>query len=389
MTNEPGPGGIDLRLPDGMHPQTTSVHVGNEPDPATGAVAPPLHLSSTFRHAADGTLVAGYDYQRAADPTNDRLCAALAALEGGAVAYTFASGMAAIAGLLEALPPDARLLMPSDCYVGLRMYATQVLATRGARVEWVDMTDLEAVRAACTDAADLVWIETPSNPMLKLTDIQGIVRIARGCGARVACDNTFATPLLQQPLALGVDVVMHSATKYFGGHSDVLGGALVFAGDDALSQAVATRRHLAGAILSPFNAWLVLRGLRSLPARMAMHCANARQVAAFLASRPEVERVNYPGLATHPGHAIAASQMRDFGGMLSVQLRGGRDAALRMASRLRVFTNATSLGGCESLVEHRASIEGPTSPTPGNLLRMSVGVEHVDDLIADLEQALA
>lgn len=371
----------------GLRPETRAVHVGNEPDPATGAVAPPLHLATTFQHAADGTRVAGYEYQRAADPTNDRLRSALAALEGGALALTFASGMAAIAGLLEALPRPARVLLPTDCYMGLRMYAAQPPGD-GIRVAWVDMTDLDAVRVACAEGVDLLWIETPSNPLLKIVDIAAVAAIGHQHGACVACDNTFATPLLQRPLEHGTDVVMHSATKYFGGHSDVLGGALVFARDDALVQATTKRLQLAGATLSPFNAWLVLRGLRSLPARVAMHDSNARVVAEFLAGHAAVERVNYPGLETHPGHAIAARQMRGFGGMLSVQLAGGREAALAMAGALRLFTNATSLGGCESLVEHRASVEGPDSPTPDNLLRMSVGLEHVDDLLADLAQAL-
>jgi len=371
----------------GLRPETRAVHVGNEPDPATGAVAPPLHLATTFQHAADGTRVAGYEYQRAADPTNDRLRSALAALEGGALALTFASGMAAIAGLVEALPRPARVLLPTDCYMGLRMYAAQPPGD-GIRVAWVDMTDLDAVRVACAEGVDLLWIETPSNPLLKIVDIAAVAAIGHQHGACVACDNTFATPLLQRPLEHGADVVMHSATKYLGGHSDVLGGALVFASDGATAQAATRRLHLAGATLSPFNAWLVLRGLRSLPARISMHDGNARAVAEFLTGHAAVERVNYPGLATHPGHAIAARQMRGFGGMLSVQLAGGREEALAMAGALRLFTNATSLGGCESLVEHRASVEGPDSPTPDNLLRMSVGLEHVDDLLADLAQAL-
>ena len=371
-----------------MRAETLAIHVGNEPDPATGAVAPPLHLATTFRHAADGTRVAGHEYQRESDPTNDRLRAAIAALEGAEVALTFASGMAAIGTLVESLPAPARIVLPDDCYVGLRMYAAECLASRADQVTLVDMGDLDAVRAACAAGVDLLWIETPSNPLLRISDIAALTEIGHAHGAFVACDNTFATPLLQQPIALGADAVMHSATKYFGGHSDVLGGALAFARDDAFTGRVARRLHLGGPTLAPFSAWLVLRGLRSLPARIAMHCANARKVAGFLASRTEVERVNYPGLPSHPGHALAAAQMRDFGGMLSVQLHGGRDAALAMASKVRIFTNATSLGGCESLIEHRASVEGPNPTSPQNLLRLSVGLEHVDDLIADLAQAL-
>lgn len=371
-----------------MRPDTLAVHAGNEPDPATGAVAPPLHLATTFRHAADGARIAGYEYQREGNPTNDRLRAAMAALEGAQTALLFASGMAAIAGLIESLPTPARIVLPADCYVGLRMYAAALLPQRGVEAVRVDMTDAEAVRAACAAGADLLWIETPSNPLLRVSDIAALAAIGRERGATVVCDNTFATPLLQQPLALGADVVVHSATKYLGGHSDVLGGVLAFAQQTELSRGVARRLHLAGATLAPFNAWLILRGLRSLPARMAMHCANARKIAAFLAAHPAVERVNYPGLPSHPGHALAARQMRDFGGMLSVQLRGGREAALAAAAKVRIFTNATSLGGCESLIEHRASVEGPTPSSPQNLLRLSVGLEHADDLVADLAQAL-
>ncbi len=371
------------------NPHTLAVHVGNEPDQATGAVAPPIHLATTFRHGADGTRVAGYEYQREGNPTNDRLCAAIAALEGAQRALTFASGMAAISTLLESLPAQARIVMADDCYVGLQMYVREFLVPRGAVVTPVDTSDLAAVEAACAAGVHMLWLETPSNPLLRVSDIAALARIGHAHGAVVVCDNTFATPLLQRPLALGADIVMHSTTKYFGGHSDVLGGALAFAHEDALLATVARRLHLAGPTLAPFSAWLILRGLRSLPARMAMHCANARALATFLSGHAAVERVNYPGLPTHPGHALAMQQMRDAGGMLSVQLRGGREAALAAASRLRLFTNATSLGGCESLVEHRASVEGPNPRSPQDLLRVSVGIEHADDLIGDWAQALA
>lgn len=372
----------------GLRPETVSVHIGNEPDPATGAVAPPIHLATTFRHGAAGERIAGYEYQRESNPTNDRLREALAALEGGAEAATFASGMAAMATLLECLPNGARVLIPDDCYTGLRMLCAEYLPERGIEAVMVDMSDLDAVRAACTQPTAMVWIETPSNPRMKISDIAELARIGHAAGAVVVADNTFATPLLQRPLALGADVVMHSTTKYFGGHSDVLGGALIFAERGALSAKVAHRLHITGPTLAPFSAWLILRGCRSLGARMAMHCANARAVAAFLAEQPQVERVNYPGLASHPGHAVATRQMRDFGGMLSIEVHGGREAALALASKVRLFTVATSLGGCESLIEHRASVEGPNPRSPQNLLRMSVGLEHVDDLIEDLRQAL-
>ncbi len=372
-----------------MRPETLSVHTGNESDPATGAVAPPIHLSTTFRHSADGERIAGYEYQREGNPTNDRLRDALAALEGGEAALTFASGMAAMTALLESMPNGARVLIPDDCYTGLRMLCAEYLPERGIETVAMDMGDLDAVRAACAQPTAMLWIETPSNPRIKISDIAALAEIGHAAGAVVVADNTFATPLLQRPLSLGADIVMHSTTKYFGGHSDVLGGALVFAKDNDLCAKVAHRLHITGATMAPFSAWLTLRGCRSLGARMAMHCANARKIAEFLVTQPQIERVNYPGLPSHPGHAIAAKQMRDFGGMLSIELRGGRDAALSMASKLRIFTNATSLGGCESLIEHRASVEGPNPRSPQGLLRLSVGLEHIDDLIEDLRQSLA
>ena len=370
------------------HPATLAVHAGNAPDESTGAVAPPLHLSTTFRHGPAGERVAGYEYQREGNPTNDRLREALAALESGETACTFASGMAAMTTLLECLPQGARVLFPDDCYSGLRMLFQEYLPERGIVASVVDMGDLDAVRAACATPVSMLWIETPSNPLMKISDIASLAGIGRASGAIVVVDNTFATPLLQRPLALGADVVMHSTTKYFGGHSDVLGGALVFAQDGELAGKVAHRLHVTGAVLAPFSAWLTLRGCRSLGARMSMHCANARMVVDFLVAHPAIERVNWPGLASHPGHDVAKNQMRDFGAMLSIEVRGGRDAALAMAGKLRVFTNATSLGGCESLVEHRASVEGPNPRSPQNLLRISVGLEDADDLIADLAQAL-
>lgn len=372
-----------------MRPETLAIHVGGESDAETGAVAPPIHLATTFRHGPAAERIAGYEYQREGNPTNDRLCAALAALEGGARALTFASGMAAQAALLESLPAGARVLVPDDCYTGLRLLCAEFLPERGVACVRVDLCDLDAVRGACAEGVDVVWVETPSNPRMKISDIAALARIARDHEALMVCDNTFATPLLTRPIAFGADVVMHSTTKYFGGHSDVLGGALVFARDDAFAARVAHRLHITGAVLAPFSAWLTLRGCRSLPARMALHCTNARRVAAFVSAHAAVERVNYPGLASHPGHAIAVAQMRDFGGMLSIELRGGRDAALAAAGRLQVFTNATSLGGCESLVEHRASVEGDHPTSPQNLLRLSVGLEHVDDLVEDLAQALS
>lgn len=366
---------------------TLAVHAGAEPDPATGAVAPPIQLSTTFVHRTDGEPDT-FSYQRDDHPTQRRLETALAALEGGARALTFASGMAAVAAVLDTLQRGQTVVVPEDCYVGTRGYVTDVLPERGVEVITVDTTDLDAVRAACAGGVALLWAESPSNPRLRISDLAEMAKIAHAAGARLACDNTFATPVLQRPLELGADVVMHSTTKYFGGHSDVLGGALIFAENDDFAERIAARRLLTGAILSPFSAWLNLRGCRSLPARMAMHCANARKVAEFLAAHSAIERVNWPGLPTHPGHAIAKHQMRDFGAMLSVELRSGYDAALTLARGTKIFTNATSLGGCESLIEHRASSEGAHTHSPPGLVRLSVGLEDADDLIEDLAHCL-
>ena len=370
-----------------MRPETLAVHAGGEADAATGAVSPPIHMATTFKHGPAGERVAGYEYQREGNPTQDRLEAMLSVLEGGHAALATGSGMAAMSLLLDSLAPGSRIVIPDDCYTGLRVLAQQFLPQRGVTAVTVDMADLAAVSTAATDAA-LVWAETPSNPQLKIADIAAIAAIAHEAGALLACDNTFATPALQRPIQSGADVVMHSTTKYFGGHSDCMGGALVFARRDGFFDSVAHRRRVTGGILSPFNAWLTLRGARSLHARMAWHCRNAGLLAAFLADHPAVEVVHYPGLASHPGHDIAKRQMRDFGGMLSFRMKGGREAALAVAGRLKLITNATSLGGPESLIEHRASVEGPNPFSPQNLLRFSVGLENVEDLIDDLSQAL-
>ncbi|MEO8161952.1 MAG: PLP-dependent transferase [Arenimonas sp.] len=372
-----------------MRPETLAIHAGGDADAQTGAIAPPLHLATTFKHGPAGERVAGFEYTREGNPTQDRLEAALAAMEGGATALAFASGMAAMNALLESLPAGSEVLAPEDCYTGLRVLGAEFLPERGISLRLVDFGDLAAVRAAMTRATKLLWAETPSNPQLRIADLAALAQLAHAGGAMLACDNTFATPALQNPLALGADVAMHSTTKYLGGHSDVLGGALVFARVDDWHARVAHRRHVTGAVASPFGAWLTLRGCRSLHARMAVHCANARRIAEFLHAHAAVEVVHYPGLASHPQHALAATQMRDFGGMLSFRVRGGREAALSVCARLQLVTNATSLGGCESLIEHRASVEGAVPFSPQNLLRFSVGLENVEDLLDDLRQALA
>jgi len=374
-----------------MQLETLAVHVAAEVDAGTRAVAPPIHLSTTFEHGAEYVPGSGYLYQRYTNPTQDRLEEALAALDGGAAALAYASGMAAGTGVLQALPPGSHVLMADDTYFAFRRLAALQFAQW--QLEWslVDMADLDAVRAAIRPNTVLLWAETPSNPLIKISDVAALAEIAHAHGARLVVDATFATPVLLQPIALGADVVLHSTTKYFGGHSDVLGGALVLSAAEAEQNhaRLAELRKLTGATPSPFNSWLVLRGIRSLPCRVQQQSRSAAALASFLAAHPAVERVHYPGLASHPNHAIAAQQMRMPGGMLSVQIAGGRESALRVAGALKLFVNATSLGGVESLVEHRASVEGAGTPTPDNLLRLSVGLEHADDLIADFAAALA
>ena len=368
--------------------ETRAVHAGGAPDPATGAVAPPIHLATTFEHGPAAETPLGYIYVRDANPTQTRLEEALAAVEGGEAALVFASGLAAAAACLQAQPPGSHVVYPKDVYYGVRALAVEFLPRWGMEATAVDMTDLAQVRAAMRPTTRLVWAETPSNPLMEVCDLAALARIAHDGGARLAVDSTFATPALQRPLELGADVAHHSTTKYLGGHSDVQGGALVFLRKDEQVENAGHVRKIVGGVGSPFNSWLVLRGLRTLACRVEKQSSNALAIARFLEAHPAVEAVHYPGLPSQRGHEIAKRQMSAFGGMLSFRVRGGRDAALRTASRLKVFINATSLGGTESLIEHRASSEGPSSPTPQNLLRVSVGLEHPDDLVEDLGQAL-
>src|SRR5262245_17835737 len=371
-----------------MRFETLAVHVSAEPDPTTGAIAPPLHLSTTFQRGADGSFPTGYGYVRDGNPNRNALEAAMAAIEGGASAVAFASGMAATAAVFQALAPGDHVVAPLDAYFGTPKLLREHFLRWGLTVSFVDMTSLDAVAAALTPKTRLVWTETPSNPTIAVTDLAGVAALVRGSEVLLACDNTWATPFLQRPLALGYDVVVHSTTKYLSGHCDVMGGVAVFREAGPLANRVRALQADGGAVPAPFDSWLVLRGIRTLPWRMRGHCANAAAVAAFLESHPRVERVHYPGLASDPGHAIASRQMDASGGMLSFVVRGARAEALAVAARLRVFTRATSLGGPESLIEHRASIEGPATRAPEGLLRVSVGLEHPDDLVADLRQAL-
>ncbi|MGH9368282.1 MAG: trans-sulfuration enzyme family protein [Thermoanaerobaculia bacterium] len=372
-----------------MKLETLFVHAAHDIDSSTGAVAPPIHLSTTFARDERNELIGPTQYIREGNPTQSLLERALAPLEGGEAALVFASGMAAGAALLQTLPSGAHLVLADDTYYGYRVAASDFLRPWGIRTDLVPMENLSALGAAIRPETRLIWLETPSNPLMKVTDLAGAIALAREAGVPTVVDNTFATPVLQRPIAHGADVVLHSTTKYIGGHSDVQGGALVFARRDGLFEKVAHARHILGSVGSPFNSWLALRGLRTLPVRMERQCDNAMAVARALAVHDAVAAVHYPGLESHPGHAIAKRQMAAFGGMLSFRVRAGREAALSAVGRARLFTRATSLGGVESLIEHRATSEGPASRTPPDLIRLSVGLEHPDDLIEDLAQALA
>ncbi|HUO83464.1 MAG TPA: aminotransferase class I/II-fold pyridoxal phosphate-dependent enzyme [Gammaproteobacteria bacterium] len=371
-----------------MKPETLAVHAGRNPGAESGAVVAPIHLSTTFVRGPDGRLTHGHNYARESNPTRAALETCLAALEGGSAAAAFASGSAAALAVFNAVAPAGRIVCSADVYHGIARQLVDIVARWGTRVIFVDAGDLDAVRAAMPSDTRLLWIETPSNPLLKIADIAALADIAHRAGARLACDNTFATPILQQPLALGADLVMHSTTKYIGGHSDVLGGAVVASEDDELFASIRHFQGTGGAAPGPFDCWLLQRSIATLPCRIRAQSAGALAVARYLVTRPEVERVLYPGLEDHPGHALAARQMGAFGGMASFCVRGGAAEALRVTAGVRLFTRATSLGGVESLIEHRASAEGSQTRTPQNLLRLSIGLEHADDLLADLGRAL-
>jgi cystathionine gamma-synthase len=368
--------------------ETLAVHAGHGVDPATGAVTEPIQLSTTFERGADGSYPHGYLYSRNHNPNRNGLEAALAALEGGASCAAFSSGLAAVTAIFQGLQPGDHVVAPQDIYHGTANVLKHLFAKWQVSASFVDMTQLDEVTRALRPATRIVWIETPSNPLLQCVDIAAAAEIAHRAGARAIADNTFASPALQRPLELGCDMAMHATTKYLGGRSDVLGGAVVSRADDAAFAQVRTAQLFGGAVPSPFDCWLVMRSLPTLAYRMRAHCANARRVADFLRQHPKVSAVHYPGLEDSPFHALAAKQMSDFGGMLSFETKGGKAAAMAVAAQVEVFTRATSLGGVESLIEHRASIEGPQSKTPQGLLRVSVGLEHADDLIDDLAQAL-
>jgi cystathionine gamma-synthase len=368
--------------------ETLAVHAGRRTDPATGAVTPPICLSTTFERGADGEYPLKFSYSREGNPTRQSLEECLASLEGGKEALAFSSGLAVATALVQGLEPGDHLVAPADVYYGLRQVIGGVFAKWPLETTYADMTDLGAVQAAIRPNTRLVLIETPSNPLLQITDLAAVARVARAANAITVCDGTFTTPVLQRPLDCGIDMIWHSTTKYIGGHSDMTGGALVTRYDNYLFERARKSLMFGGVAPSPFDCWLALRGVSTLPWRMRAHCQNAQAIAEFLQKHPNVERVHYPGLPDHPGHDIAGRQMSGWGGMLSFQVRGGRDAAMAVAARVVLFTRATSLGGPHSLIEHRASIEGPSTKTPQNLLRASIGLENSDDLIADLQQAL-
>ncbi len=374
---------------------TRAVHAGQGFEPRTGAVVPPLHFSSTYAQNGIGNLRAGYEYGRGGNPTRDALQEQLAAVENGTHAYSFSSGLAAEDSLIRALAePGDHIVLGNDAYGGTYRLISRVLGGWGIGNTPVDMSDHKALKAAiAANKTKLVWVETPSNPMMRITDIAAVATIAHEAGALLVVDNTFASPALQQPLDLGADVVVHSTTKYIGGHSDVVGGAVVVK-DPVLAEAIGFIQFAVGAVSGPMDAFLTTRGLKTLGVRMRTHSENAMAVATWLEQRPEVEAVHYPGLESHPGHELAKAQMRDFGGMVSVQFTGGENAARTVAEATRVFTLAESLGGIESLMNYpsemtHASVKGTELAVPVNLLRLSVGIEDIADLIADLEQAFA
>ncbi len=370
-------------------PATVSVRAGRHPDPSTGAIAEPITLSTTFLREPDGTYASGYMYSRERSPNRTALETALAALDGGVDAAAFASGLAATSAVLQSLGPGDHVICPREVYYGTKKLLAQVFARWGLEHTIVDTTDLDAVRAAVRPSTRLLWAETPSNPTVSVTDISGMATIAHAAGALFVVDNTWGTPFGQRVFDLGADMAMYSATKYHGGHSDVLSGALVTRAIGETWERIRMVQATMGAVPSAFDAWLVHRGIASMECRVQRHATNAAFVAHGLVGAPRVAAVHYPGLPHHPGHAIARRQMHHFGGMLSIQVEGGAAEALAVTGRVRLFTRATSLGGVESLIEHRHSIEGPDTPTPPNLLRLSIGLEDPQDLLDDLRLAIA
>jgi cystathionine gamma-synthase len=371
-----------------MKIETIAIHAGNKIDDATKAVIQPIVMSTTFEREVDGSYAKGYIYSRAANPNRHLLENVLAKLEGGVEAAAFSSGNAAGMAVFQSLKPGTHIIAPDDMYHGLRNQIKTLFAGI-LEFDFIDVNDEAVLNAHIKPNTGLIWIETPSNPLLKVTDIKKVIAIAKQHHIKVVCDNTFATPVFQQPLALGADLVMHSSTKYFGGHSDLMGGALNTPDKSDWWLKIREVQEMGGAVPSPMDCYYLVRSLKTLPYRMKGHAGNAALLTAYLEKHPKVETVMYPGLTSHPQHQIAKDQMLGFGAMFSFCVKGGADETKQVLSKLNLFTVATSLGGVESLIEHRASVEGPDTKTPQNLLRVSVGLEHIDDLIEDMEQALS
>ncbi len=370
-----------------MKIETLAVHAGHAIDPATGAVSVPIYLSTTFERDIEGTYSRGFMYTRNNNPNREALEHGVSVLEGGEAAAAFGSGTAAAMALFQALAPGDHVLAHVDAYYGTSRLLREIFLRWGLQADFIDMSNLDEVRKALRPQTKLAWAETPSNPLLKIVDLAAVAEIVRSANVLCVCDNTWA-PVLQRPFELGCDLILHSTTKYFGGHCDVAGGIVIVKKDSEFFQRLRAIQYSGGAVPSPFDCWLILRGMRTLPWRMRAHSENAMKIAEFLAQHRKVASVHYPGLRSHPGHEIAGRQMSMFGGMLSFEANDGRDAAMSVAAKTKIFTRATSLGGVESLIEHRASIEGAGTTSPEGLLRLSIGLENADDLIEDLDQAL-
>jgi cystathionine gamma-synthase len=370
-----------------MKIETLAVHAGHTIDPATGAVSAPIHLSTTFERDIEGSYLRGFMYTRNNNPNREALERGVSLLEGGEAAAAFGSGTAAAMALFQALAPGDHVLAHVDAYYGTTRLLREIFLRWGLEADFIDMSNLEEVKKALRPQTKLAWTETPSNPLLKVVDLAAVAEIVHNAGALCVCDNTWA-PILQRPFDLASDLILHSTTKYFGGHCDVAGGIVVAKKESEFFKRVRAIQYSGGAVPSPFDCWLILRGMRTLPWRMRAHSENGMKIAEFLAQHPKVEGVHYPGLRSHPGHEIARRQMSMFGGMLAFQVKDGGEAAMSVAAKTKIFIRATSLGGVESLIEHRASIEGPGTTSPENLLRLSIGLENAHDLIEDLDQAL-
>ena len=372
-----------------MKKETQAIHATNLVDETAGAIATPIFLSTTFARDADGRYPKGHMYSRNSNPNRDALEKGLAVLEGGAKAFAFGSGLAAVSAVFQCMKSGDHVLMPAVGYYASMKLAEEIMGPWGLQMTQVDMEDLDAIKAAIQPNTKLIWVETPANPLLGISDIQAICTLAHSHGIFVGVDNTIATPILQNPISLGADIVMHATTKYIGGHSDVLGGAIIMREENDWSARLKRVQILMGATQNPLDCYLLARGLKTLPLRMREHSASALTLAQKLEKHIAIEKVHYPGLISHPQHELAKRQMPNgFSGMISIQIKGDEANARKVASKLKLFQQATSLGGVESLVEHRRSIEGPDSKTPGNLLRLSIGLEHVDDLWEDLNSCL-